>query len=94
MALCSHGSGASSPGCAVCQGPGQAGAAVGAEARPGQRRMPGQPRAPGRSAAPAGQSPAEAVRQPRASAGGAGAALGAKAGEGDLSYRDLLGAHL
>lgn len=66
---------------AMCQGPGQAGADIGAEARPGQRGMPGQHRILGRSVAQAGQSPAEAlqleaVRHSRASAG---AALGAKA---------------
>lgn len=68
---------------AVCQGPGQAGASARAEARPRQRGMPGQHRVLGRSVAQAGQSPAEAlqleaVRQPRASAGDAGAVLGAK----------------
>lgn len=45
---------------AGCQGPGQAGAGVRAEARPGQRGMPGQHRVSGRSEAQAGQSPAEA----------------------------------
>lgn len=66
---------------AVCQGPGPAGAGVRAEGRPGQCGMPGQRRVSGRSVP--GQSPAEAlqleaVRQARASAGDAGAAIGAR----------------
>lgn len=86
---------------AVCQGPGQAGDSARAEARPRQRGMPGQHRALlGRSVAQAGQSPTavlqpEAVRQPRASAGGAGAVLGpralCKAGEGGFTLQGFFG---
>ncbi|XP_048167740.1 arsenite methyltransferase isoform X4 [Corvus hawaiiensis] len=54
LCLCACGAG--------CQGPGQAGAGVRAESRPGQHRMPGQHRVSGRSEAQAGQSPPEVLQ--------------------------------